>query len=84
MYCAAGRTVCGVHGNAAHIVVTHVLRDLQHEANVVVLHLLQSAMVTMRKSADRGVGRMELVPQCSRAWFWCAVARSPEKKPSLA
>jgi uncharacterized protein YaiL (DUF2058 family) len=36
------RTVCAVHGNAAHVVVTHVLRNLQHKADVVVLHLLHS------------------------------------------
>jgi hypothetical protein len=36
------RTVCAIHGNAAHVVVTHVLRNLQHQADVVVLHLLRS------------------------------------------
>ena len=36
---AAHEAVGHVHGNAADVVVTQVLRHLQHQADVVVLHL---------------------------------------------
>lgn len=39
----AHQTISPVHSNAPHIVVTHVLCDLQHQTDVVVLHLHKQA-----------------------------------------
>ncbi len=36
---AAHQPICGLHGNAAHVVVTHVLCHLQNQACGVILHL---------------------------------------------
>lgn len=36
---AAGQAVGGIHGNAAHGVVTNVLRHLQHQPDLVAGHL---------------------------------------------